>query len=178
MIQQIKDKLKSQYLHQQRVKLESDPYYQALVEKCMTALKYTVPVITIKYGVMSQEVPETYDWAKAQLDEYVKTMYPHLSNRKVGLIEYVKYAGLGPWNRADIVEPDSLSLDSIDRRLTMFKEYLKYRIENYNTTVWFLRLCESKNLLWYWPSETVLEFDEWLYLENHDNLVKIHWHNY
>lgn len=178
MNKEIRNKLHSQYIQGQRRKLESDPYYISLRDELVTILTYTVPVVTITNGFVSQEVPDTYDLVQATLDDYVNTMYPCLSSKSVGLIAYVKNHGLEPWYTARIAEPTTLPLDMIDLRLRLLNEYLRYRTHNYRETVWFLRYCEAKSLLWYWPSETVLEFDEWLYLENYDNLITIVWNQY
>lgn len=171
MRKEITEKLHMQYLQEQKVKLEGDTFYQHLIKKMHTALAYAVPVITIQNGIMTQEVPETFEWAKAELDSYMDLMYPYLKGKPM------KFSAWVPWDHAYISAPEALNLDQIDARLNLFKYYLEYRIQSYRIIEWFLDHCKSTGTLNYYPSETVLEFDEWLYVENYRELVNIIWGN-
>lgn len=184
MNKEIRNKLHSQYIQGQKRKLESDPYYISLRDKLVTILTYTVPVVTITNGFVSQEMPENYDWVKREMDEYVKYMYPNLMMNEEKEWHpnqeylYPKERFMKPWDIAYIGEPRQLNLNQIDGRLSLFSEYLEYRLNNY-ILMPFMQMQNFKlHGFMYVSEDGLLTFDEWLYLENYDQLVNIVWNQY
>jgi len=65
-----------------------------------------------------------------------------------------------------------MTLDKIDQRLHLFKEYMKYRLDNWQCCIkWAPLILEINMNRWWYHYETPFTFDQWLYQNGHQDLI-------
>lgn len=96
------------------------------------------------------------------IDDYIKHRYPYLHGKADNPLTF------HPYDNAFVITPERLTLDKIDARLTLFARYLKERFNKIHT-IW-----DGKKLSW-WYEESVLTYDEWLYMKGCEQLVEVIW---
>lgn len=153
--QDLKDKLRRHYFDLQIQKLYTDTYYTQLQDRMKRIVAHSIPKLKIVNGVVEQGVSEGIEMIRQMVDEYIYYNYPILHKEKTKLkhdiFEYT-YIDL----------PEQLSLKQIDTRLTLFKDYLKYRID-----------CLFNQSIW--GKKEPLEYDEWLYMKGYEQLIEVIW---
>lgn len=155
-IQDLKDKLRRHYFELEKEKLQSDPYYLEMLKMATLSMAYSIPAMRFENGVVSQEVPKTFELIKEQIEDYIKHRYPYLHGKADHPLT------IHPYDNAFVITPERLTLDKIDARLTLFATYLKYRLNC---------LFDSHG----WIYDSPLEYDEWLYMKGYEQLVEIIW---
>jgi|GEM_PF-6078880 hypothetical protein len=147
-------KLQIQFFEKSKQALDKDAHYLKLKEHLNEIYKYSIPSMTFSNGVLEAIEPQSAIELKNIIDDFIRTKYPQL--KQVPEAQNQAYRYMQPRS------PQSLKLNHIDKRLTLFSEYLKYKLSE---------ISIYKGMIF----TDALTFDQWLYVKNHDALTQIDW---
>lgn len=155
-------KLQSQFIQKAQIKLNNDPYYTMLRQSMYNIAATSVGTrVTVVNGQPQFDEDVNVKAIGHQIQEYIQDKYPILfANNQPQKRQ--------PYENVYIDTAERLDLKQIDGRLTLFKEWLQYKLDN--THVF--------NHGWPGVHHDYLTFDEWLYVNNFDVLVSIEWDRY
>lgn len=167
----LKSKIRNHYIGVERNKLYSDPMYQYFNKMLSKIMIYSAsPKVTIKNNQLEYLPNADIHAIEMHKNAYIMTHYPILYfNGKEATVRQ-------SYDNYFIETPERLSLTEIDKRLTLFKHYLRYKMDNIHLTP-LLHMLEFKSTGYmFYSHDGILTFDEWLYANDYDRLVTVHFH--